>query len=149
MFRSVVLALHITGVAAWLGANFVQLVLSPRFAKDSDAVVAAWTRQTMVLGKGYYGGAGALILITGVTMVIDGPWDWSDGFVVLGITVVLLGAALGILFFEPQAGRRADALDAGDRSSADATQRRIIPVAFLDSALVMLTILAMVHKWAA
>lgn len=49
MFRSVVLALHITGVAAWLGANFVQLVLTPRFAKDSDAVAAAWTRQTMRL----------------------------------------------------------------------------------------------------
>ena len=52
--RTLVLALHITGVAAWLGANFVQLVLTPRFAAGRPTSPSAWSRQTIWLGERYY-----------------------------------------------------------------------------------------------
>jgi hypothetical protein len=147
MTYTVLLALHITAVAAWLGANFVQLVLSPRFARGPADLAAAWTRQTIWLGERYYIAAGAVIAVTGVLLVLDGDWPWSAGFIAVGITVVVIGAVMGSVFFGPLAKRRAEALESGDGAAADAAQRRILPLAFLDTALVLIAILAMVDKW--
>jgi hypothetical protein len=147
MTRTLLLALHITGVAAWLGANFVQLVLSPRFARGPAAVAAAWTRQTVWLGERYYIAAGVVIGVTGVVLVLDGDWSWSSGFIWVGIAVVVIGAVMGGAFFGPLAKQRAAALEAGDTPAADAAQGRIIPLAYLDTALVLIALLAMVDKW--
>jgi hypothetical protein len=147
MTRTLVLALHIAGVAAWLGANFVQLVLSPRFAKGPSDVAAAWTRQTIWLGERYYIAAGALIAITGVALVLDGGWSWSSGFIWVGIIVVVIGAVMGGAGFGPLAKQRADALEAGDTAAADRAQGRIMPLALVDTALVLTAVLAMVDKW--
>jgi hypothetical protein len=146
-YRTFLLALHIAAVAAWLGANFVQAVLSPRFAKESPTVAAAWTRQQMWLGQTYYNAAGAIIALTGVLLVIDGPWDWGDGFVLVGIAVVVVGGALGGLVFAPLARQRLAGLESGDLASAEAAQNRIIPMAVLDTILVLTAVVAMVHKW--
>jgi hypothetical protein len=145
--RTLLLALHITAVAAWLGANFVQMVLSPRFAKGPADVAAAWTRQTIWLGERYYTTAGALIGVTGVLLVFDGDWDWSSSFIWVGVAVIAIGATLGGAVFGPLAKRRAEALDMQDTDAANEAMSRIIPFAILDTVLVFVAILAMVHKW--
>ena len=147
--RTLLLTLHITGVAAWLGANFVQLVVNPRFAKDSAAVQAAWTRHQIWLGVRYYNLAGALIAITGVLLVLDGDWSWSSKFVWVGIGVVLLGGALGGAVFAPLTARRLAALEAGDTSLAGDLLRKIMGFAALDSVLILIALLAMADKWKA
>jgi hypothetical protein len=147
--RTFLLALHITGVAAWLGANFVQLVLSPRFARGPAEVAAIWTRQIIWLGERYYNVVGAVIAITGVLLVLDGDWSWGAGFVWVGIAVIVAGALLGVLFFARVARARAEALERGDDATADRAQRRIVPVALFDTALVFTAVLAMVDKWQA
>jgi hypothetical protein len=147
MTRTLLLALHITGVAGWLGANFVQLVLSPRFAEGPTDVAAAWTRQIVWLGERYYIAVGVLISITGVLLVLDGDWSWSSRFIWVGIIVVIVGAVMGGAVFGPLAKQRAEALEAGDRPRADAAQARMMPFALLDTGLILLAILAMVDKW--
>lgn len=147
--RTWLLTIHLTGVAAWLGANLVQLTLSPRFARGPADAALAWTRQTIWLGERYYTAVGAVILVTGVALVLDGDWSWGAGFVGVGITVVVLGAILGVLAFGPLAKKRAAALESGDRAAADAVQRRIIPLAVLDTTLVLVAVLAMTDKWQA
>jgi hypothetical protein len=145
--RNVLLALHIAGVAAWLGANFVQAVLSPRFAKGPADAAAAWTRQTIWLGERYYTAAGGVIAVTGVLLVLDGDWDWSTRFIWVGIAVIIIGAVLGVRVFGPLAKQRAEALESGDMPTANAAMGRIIPFAIVDTVLVLLAILAMVDKW--
>ncbi len=147
--RTLLLALHIASVAAWLGANFVQLVLSPRFAREDSAIAAAWTRQQMWLGQRYYNAAGAGIGVTGVLLVLDGDWSWSAGFIWVGIVVVAIGGLLGGLAFAPLAKRRLAGLEAGDAAAAQEAQGRIIPLALLDTVLLLVAVLAMVHKWQA
>jgi hypothetical protein len=149
MTRTLLLAVHLASVAAWLGANFVQLVLSPRFAREPAAVAAAWTRQTIWLGERYYNTAGGVLAVTGILLVLDGDWSWSAGFIWVGITVVVIGGAMGGLLFGPLAKRRAAALESGDMATAAAAQSRIIPLALLDTALILIAVLAMVHKWQA
>ena len=145
--RTFVLTLHIAVAAAWLGANFVQMVLAPRFAKASNEVAAAWTRQTIWLGERYYSAVGALILLTGVILVIDGDWSWSTRFIILGIATVFIGGILGFTVFAPLAEKRVGALDAGDDAEAARAMQRIIPWGVFDTTLVLVTVLAMVDKW--
>jgi hypothetical protein len=147
--HSLLLVAHITGVAAWLGANFVQIVLSPRFAKERPDIAAAWTRQQMWLGQRYYNVAGAAIAITGVLLVLDGDWSWSAGFVWVGIAVIILGGVLGVAAFTPLTQQRLTALESGDTAGAAAALSRILPLAALDSLLLITAALAMVHKWQA
>lgn len=147
--RTVLVALHISGVAAWLGANFVQLVLTPRFDKLGTAAAAAWTRQTIWLGERYYNVAGGLIGVTGVLLVLDGDWSWSAGFIIVGIAVLVIGGVLGVAHFGPQAKARAAALEAGDTATAQRAFGRILPAALLDTALVLTAVVVMVEKWQA
>lgn len=149
MTRTLLLALHITGAAAWLGANLVQLALNPRFERGETAVAAAWTRQQVWLGERYYGPVGALIAVTGVLLVLDGDWSWSSGFVWVGIAVVIVGGVLGVVAFAPLTRGRAEALERGDAAAADQARRRTTGLALLDTALVLLAVLAMVDKWQA
>jgi hypothetical protein len=147
--RTLLLVVHIAGVSAWLGANFVQLALSSRLSKEGPQVAAAWTRQTMWLGERYYSVAGAVIALSGVGLVQDGSWSWGAGFIWVGIGVVIIGGVMGVAAFTPLAKQRLTALEAGDEPAAAAAQRRIIPLALLDTLLVLTAILAMVHKWQA
>jgi hypothetical protein len=149
MFRNVVLAVHILSVACWFGANVVQLLLSPRYAKGDVGEAAGWTRQTIWLGERFYTTNGAVLLLTGVTLVIDGPWAFSDPFVWVGIAVIVIGAAMGGAFFGPLAKKRLAGLESGDIAAADAAQARIIRLAYVDSALIVLAVLAMIDKWGA
>ncbi len=145
--RNLLLLVHIASVGGWLGANYVQMVLSPRFSKGSNEVAAEWTRHTIWLGERYYTLVGGLIAVTGVLLVLDGDWSWSSGFIWVGAGVIAIGAATGAAAFGPWAKRRAAALDAGDKAGADEIQRRVISLAVVDTALVLLAILAMVDKW--
>lgn len=147
--RTWLLAIHIVGVAAWLGANLVQLLLSPRFARGPADAALAWTNQIIWLGERYYNVVGVGVLLTGVALVLDGDWSWGAGFVSVGITVVIVAALLGIFAFSPLAKRRAAALASGDTADADAAQRRIMQLAVLDTTLVLVAILAMTDRWQA
>lgn len=145
--RTLLLALHITAVAAWLGANLVQIVLSPRLARSSREAAAAWTRQTIWLGQRYYPLAGALIAISGVLLVLESDWPWDSGFIWVGVAVVVIGAVMGVGVFNPLADRRTRALEAGDDPAAARALGRIVPLGMLDTGLILVAILAMVHKW--
>jgi hypothetical protein len=145
--RNLLLWIHIASVGAWLGANFVQLALLPRFGRAEPPAAKAWTDATIWLGERYYPLAGALIAITGVLLVIETPWDWDAGFIWVGIVVVVIGGVMGGAVFGPLAKRRSAALAAGDQGAAEAAQRSIVPAAFVDTALVLTAILAMVSKW--
>ena len=145
--RTLLLALHIASVGGWLGANFMQLVLSPRFARGSAESAAAWTRQTIWLGERYYSVAGALSGISGVLLVLDGDWSWSSGFIWVGVAVIVIGGAMGGAVFGPLSKRRLAALESGDTATAAQQLKRIIPFGILDTVLILLAVLAMVHKW--
>lgn len=147
MTRTLLLTLHICGVAAWLGANLVQLVVARLYAKADAGAARTWTEATQWLGRIHYPLAGAVISVSGVLLVLDGDWSWSAGFVLLGIATVVVGAALGVVLFNPLAERRASALAAGDLDAARAPMRTILPAAWFDTTLVVVTVLAMVDKW--
>lgn len=145
--RTLLLSLHIIGVAGWLGANFVQLALSPRFFKGSHEGAIAWARQSVWLSERYYALPGLTVMITGVLLVTHEHWPWSSGFIWVGIGSILAIAVTVGPTVGPTAKRRLAALEAGDLVAARKAQRAKTVIDLVDTAFVLLALLAMVDKW--
>ena len=69
MTRNLLLLAHITSVAAWLGANILQLVVGPRLRARGGDVAREWAATGEFLGQRYYNVVGALVAITGIGLV--------------------------------------------------------------------------------
>ena len=85
--------------------------------------------------------------MSGVLLVTHGHWSWSGGFIWVGVAVIVIGAAMGVLLFTPLAKQRIAALESGDKAAAAAAQARTIVLALVDTALVLTAIVVMVRKW--
>lgn len=148
MTRNLLLLVHISAVAAWLGANLTQFMVAPRLRRSGTAEARAWSDTARFLGQRYYSVAGVIVGITGVLLVLHGHWRWQ-GFVVVGIATVIIGATLGIAVFDPLLRKEAAALDAGDTATVAKLQHNITSVATLDTFLILITMLAMIDRWMA
>lgn len=147
--RTILLTLHIAFVGCWLGANVVQLMLSPRFDRIGGDGNIEWNKAIEWMGTRFYAVVGVLVLLTGIGLVMldSTPWEFSSGFVGLGIGVVILAAILGAAVFSPMQAKRVAALESGDTIAAKRLMSRIIGFGLFDTALILLTVVAMVHKW--
>jgi hypothetical protein len=149
--RTVLLALHIVFIGSWLGGNVIQFILTPRFDRVGGEGNLEWNKAILWLGGRYYGVLGVLVLVSGIGLVsLDStPYDFSSGFVEVGIAVVILGAILGGAVFSPLQKRRVAAIESGDAATSTSLKARILGFGAFDTALLLLTIVAMVHKWRA
>jgi hypothetical protein len=100
-FYDVVLWVHITAVVLAFGPTFaypVFLAVAERTDPRSLPAVArgilAWDR----IGQGML----LLILLAGIYMVADGPWELSDFYVGWGFVAVIVVGALSGSFFMPK-----------------------------------------------
>jgi hypothetical protein len=62
--RNLLLLAHITSVAAWLGANILQLVVGPRLRARGGEVARQWAMTGEFLGRRYCNVVGALVAVT-------------------------------------------------------------------------------------
>jgi hypothetical protein len=145
--RTLLLSLHIASVAAWLGADVVNYVITPRIERDSPAGALAWARAELWMHERYYAVVAVLVALTGVGLVLDGDWPWSSWFIWVGVGAIVGGATLGGGGLGSLAKRHHSQLEAGDEASARATRKRMLPVQLLVTLLPVLALVAMVHKW--
>jgi len=146
MAHNLLLLLHLTAVAAWLGANFIQFVVGPRLRRLGPPTDRHWTETSQFLGRRYYNVAGVLVGASGVLLVLHGHWHWQ-GFVIVGIVTVAIGATLGVAVFEPILKQELRALADGDEAGAAKARHNFTSVAVLDTVLLLITMLAMIDRW--
>ena len=149
VYRNVLLALHLFCGAAWLGGNFTQLFASRHLFRHADDTSARWATTVQNMAERYYNVAGAILATTGVLMVIDGPYEFRDGFVMVGLATVTIGGLLGLFVFAPTAKRIGNAAEQRDASNFRRLITRYRYEALVDTSFVMITIVAMVWKWKA
>jgi hypothetical protein len=146
MTRNLLLLAHIVSVAAWLGANILQLVIGPRLRARGGEVARQWAATGEFLGRRYYNVVGALVAITGIGLVFESDWNWS-GFVLVGIAMVVVGGLTGILGFDRLFKREMKARADGDEVAAGRITHTITSLAVMDTFLLLLTTLAMIDRW--
>ena len=145
--RTVLLAMHITAIASWLGADVLQHAMRHRWSHESHEAVTAWARMQFWLHDRYYAVVAAVILLTGIALVQHGHWGWTASFIWVGISAIVAGATLGGIGLKALTKRRLTALETGDAQGATAASRRALPLEIILTAWVLVAVVAMVHKW--
>jgi uncharacterized membrane protein len=143
------LFLHVTGAIVWIGGGAMHLALmglAYRSGTPEDRVRLLDYDDR--LGLPLYIPALLVVLGAGIGLVLDGPWSWSDGWIIAGLVIFGLAVALGVAFFLPQGAKLKGVVkDRGAASDeAQALVRRIELVALADLALVLAAVFVMTTK---
>lgn len=145
--RTLLLLIHITAAATWLGASVTQNVVTPAMQKTGGAPAAAWMRQTTRLSLLVYMPASIIVLISGIWLVLrDSVYEFEQAFVSIGFLTVIVGAVLGMRVFGPGGRKAAEFHESGNTTAANALHKRLATFGLLDSALLIFTIWAMVNR---
>lgn len=146
---NVLLILHIIGVAIWLGGNAVLAFMGPRTASASADVRIWWADAQGAMARVLFNVAGILVLITGIWMVVRGPYKFSEMFVSIGFLAIILGAVFGMAVFGPGSRALSKSIADGDATAEASLTKKLTAFGILDTLIVVVTIIAMVSHWGA
>ena len=144
--RDALLIVHILAAATWLGAGVTVGFLTPRLRRTGNESAGAFMAVYERMGLLVFNPAGILVLLTGVFLVIDGPWEFESAFVVIGVLVVIIGAVFGARVFTPLSRDAQAAHAAGDVARLDRIYSRFRTFGAIDVSLIVLAIVVMVLK---
>ncbi len=88
--------LHVIAAMIWVGGSIVLIVLSARASATKDPSESGRIGQLALwVGTRIFAPVSALVLILGIVMVLDGPWEFSDAWIGLGLLGIILTAGIG------------------------------------------------------
>ena len=143
--------LHILAVVLAFGPTFGYALffsVTPQYPRATPAILAGIQRiDRYLVNPGMI-----VLLLTGIYLLIDGPWETSDVFIGVGFLAIILLFGLQHGFFQPKV-REAKALAERDLQSGDelgdeftALSERISRVGSLAGLAVVVTIFFMAYK---
>ncbi len=156
-FYNVVLFVHIAAVVLAFGVTFsFPLVMS--YARRSDERhMAFYHRMQSLIGRRLIGPLGTLVLLAGVYLALEGPYDFGDPWI--GITLLLLIIIMGIGggFLGPREWRLSELADRDLAASPregpvrfgedyERGFRQVRTVTLVLNALILISIFLMVTK---
>lgn len=137
--------IHVLAAIVWVGGGIVSTILGVRMRRASTEHRLGFSRDMGFVGERVYGPAAGIALIAGIWMVIDEPaFGFGQAWIIIGLGGFLLSSIIGVAFFGPAAKALAADLEAG--RSNDALQARISRVSYLDLAILLVVVWAMVVK---
>lgn len=108
------LFLHIAAAVVWVGGGFFLQMLALRiFRTKDDARIAAFAGDIEVLGMRVFTPASLLLILTGVGLVLNGNWDWSEPFISVGLLVWLISFVAGVAYLGPTSGKIKAEMESG------------------------------------
>ena len=98
--------LHVIGAMVWVGGSILFIVLSARAGATKDPAESGRIGQLALwVGTRIFAPASVWVLIFGLVMVFDGPWEFSDAWIGLGLLGIIITAGIGNGFLAPN-GRK-------------------------------------------
>jgi uncharacterized membrane protein len=143
----VLLFVHILGVAVWVGGSIMLGFISARIQGTGDAAFRArFARSAGVVGP-VIGISAALILASGLWMVVDNDAiELSQLWVWLSLALFLLSGIVGAIYFAPASNRIIEALEQGRIEEADRRAGSFNLISRLDTLLLVVIVGLMVFK---
>jgi hypothetical protein len=110
--------------------------------------MARFAGDAQFVGEKILGPISGLLLLMGIALVIKGPWEFSDAFVLIAIAGWVASAALGIFFLGPQGGKLQTALTERGSTDPEALEqvKRVVLVSRLDILILTIVVADMVFK---
>lgn len=143
------LYLHILGAVVWVGVViFFQYLVFHAERTGDYGVLWGLLRDIEWLTNRLFIPATLLVLVSGILMVVDGPWSFSQLWIVIGLSAFAVTFALGKGVIEP-VGKKVDVLVDEHGPDHPATRRQLQAMFLLmrvDVALLVLIVADMASK---
>jgi len=147
----IALTLHILAVVLAFGPTFGYAFffsVTPQFPRATPAILAGVQKvDRYLVNPGMI-----VLLLAGLYLLSDGPWEASDAFVSVGFLAIIVLFGLQHGFFQPQV-RKARALAESDLESGDelgpefmAVSQRLSQVGSIAGLIVVVTVFFMAYK---
>lgn len=149
-FYEFLVLIHVLAAIVWVGGTIAFEIRGTRamMTGDNRAVLGVLADGEWQ-GKFVFMPASIIVLIFGVWAVLDHPvWEFSDTWVTIGFTALIVSAILGGAFLGPEAARIREAADAGGPDDAGVQQKlkRFVMLSRIDLLIVLIAVWAMVTK---
>jgi uncharacterized membrane protein len=146
----ILLFVHVTAIAIWVGGGFMFSLLGARAAKAGPPTPEMVTRNLQVaewLGPHFYMPVILTTLASGIWLVVESGLGFGHFFVLFGIGMVILAAGMAVGFFVPRARALIAHVNAkGLDAEAQASMAQVALVSKVMLGLLVLTIFAMTYK---
>lgn len=143
------LFVHVAGAIVWIGVSLTAHVLLLWADRVGERRFAATLQDGVEAIEVPAAAAGPLLLlVTGVALVIDGPWSFGETWVVVGLAGYVAALGIGAAFEGPE-GRRIGVLvreHGPEDPEVIARGRRLNGVMWLELAILLVVVLAMTTK---
>jgi uncharacterized membrane protein len=142
------LFLHVSMAIIWVGGGFFLQMLSLRVLGTRDETrIAAFAGDIEVLGLRVFMPSSVVLLLTGIGLVVNGNWDWSEPFISAGLLVWLVSFIAGIAYLGPTSGRIREEIQAsGTTPRAQQLISNVLRYSRIELVLLWLTVFMMVVK---
>lgn len=142
------LFVHISGVAFWLGATLYAQITGHRAGRRSDRAELRRAFEEVNSTDHIFLPVVAVVLGTGIGMVVLGPWSFSERFIVIGLSGFGFTVLYGFGFLQPQVNRARALIerDGGLGADGEAVVRRFFIYWRIESIVLLAVVFAMVIK---
>jgi uncharacterized membrane protein len=140
---------HIAAAIVWLGGGVAIQVLAVRANRTDDtARMVAIAHEAEWFGTRVFLPSSLLVLVLGIILTLDGPWDFGQTWIVLALIGYGLSFVTGAAFLGPESGRigKLLAAEGPDSPAVQARIQRIFLVARIELVLLYLIVLDMAVK---
>ena len=141
------LIVHVLSAATWIGAGVLSGFAGSRMAGEGGPAALGWAKVSRDASLKVFIPAAILTALSGILMVmLSDAYDWGDAFVMIGLTVVVIGGVIGGAVHRPTAEKMVAALEKGDYEAAAGFGKRAAIAGTVTIALLIVAVSAMVMK---
>lgn len=142
-------AIHVTFAVLWVGGGTMITILAIVAERSHDpAQIANVSRQAATVGEKFFAPVGLVTFLMGIAMMINTDWGWGKFWVVAGLVGYAATFTVGIALISPTVKKLHKVIEANGpmHPEAIALIKRIMLIARIDTALLILVVLDMVTK---
>ncbi len=142
------LFLHISMAIIWVGGGFFLQGLSLRVVGARDeSRIAAFAGDIEFLGLRIFTPSSVLLFLTGIGLVLNGDWSWSEPFISIGLLVWVVSFVAGVAYLGPTSGKIKAEMDAnGTSPRAQQLIGNVLRYSRIELVLLWITVFMMVVK---
>lgn len=140
---------HVLAAVCWVGGVVMIQILATKTKHEGDmAKLAALAKDLAWVGERIISAFSIVLIVFAVILVIYGPYNFSDTWILLAIAGFLITFVTGIAFLGPEAGRLSTLTTEKGPDDPEVQRRltRIFLVSRLDMVLLLLIVVDMVLK---
>lgn len=138
--------LHVLAAIVWVGGGILTLVFTWRALGADREHRLGLARDTEFLANRVFAPAAMVALLFGILMVLEvDAYEFTDTWIVIGFTGLVLSTILGMAYYPPQSKRLITEITESD-PKAEGRLATIAKVSTIDMAILVTVVWAMVAK---